>query len=959
MHVTDLRIDDFGCFLNARLDDLSDELVVIGGPQRAGKTTFMQAIRQFPSGVSRGGDLPPATDEYRVDAEITHEGYRYRHVLNGYAAPSIAPIDGGPELDVDDLFGPVTARQYRQLFTISLDELQQLPPGIDDAEDLARVLLGGAYGDIADIPDVQQAFADGAHEIGLKRGNPAATTTDLHPPYQQIQDGIEARRTASRQVEEHDSVTDELEAKRAEQVEVDARIDETRTERDRLSVLQELFESIQRLDELDATLEDADIDAAAAFPIHRTDRLEHLEGQFDEAVEELEEAKRTFERNAELGSSTAYRDWLTANERQIDALEGDRKLLADRIERVSAEDEALTDRRAEIESEIGALHAAWDPSFEHVDVVETSFVDSAEIADLAATVEERRQTRRTLEEELDERRSRLATLHAELEEMEETEDTETRVTFSKWKPAIVATVAIAIGTGIGVLVNPLLGGLVGLVILAVGLYAIDFSTTVEPSIDTEPRQHVKGQIATLESEKVARENQLDTVSAELEDAETDLEALATDLGLPDTLRARSIADFYECVVDLARRIEIYRRDRAQWNSDREELVDALQEVDEALEEHSADGWSVEAPVADADVLLSQLEAAAADLDLAREVRTAMNDRQDCIEEIQAVLIAWREVLTIDRSTDDETVREYVREFYEQADHVTDVLENVEKREELENRITSRLTNPSAKSAFDALREDDEPWMDVVRDAAAEFVDTTSIEDEIGEIEGVLEELRDCREELREQILELETRQDELASEDDLIAAQAQIDEGRVEFERVGEAYAVNRIAEEMVSQLHERLMSDVVHSLIDDASEIFASVTRDYEGIELGGELQDLEFRALRSDGPDHEVGELSRATAEQLFLSVRLARIRQTEAELPVVIDDAATNFDPDHCSRVFDIIGELATMNQVFFLTCHPAFIKLTERCGGSTQYWLLDDGVFTRTDDVGVLERRLLAD
>jgi uncharacterized protein YhaN len=161
----------------------------------------------------------------------------------------------------------------------------------------------------------------------------------------------------------------------------------------------------------------------------------------------------------------------------------------------------------------------------------------------------------------------------------------------------------------------------------------------------------------------------------------------------------------------------------------------------------------------------------------------------------------------------------------------------------------------------------------------------------------------------------------------------------------------------MVSQLHERLMADVVHSLVDEASAIFSNITQAYDGIELDGELQDLEFRALRSSGPHHGIGELSRATAEQLFLAVRLARIRQTRTELPVVLDDAATNFDPDHVSRVFDVIDELAATTQVFFLTCHPEFVTLSSEYASSAQYWALEDGVFTRTDDAEGLERRLM--
>jgi uncharacterized protein YhaN len=203
MRLQTLRIDDFGCFRNARLDDIAEDLVVIGGPQRAGKSTFMKALRQFRGGVSRGSQMPPATDEYRIDAEITHNGSQYRYVLNGHATPSISPIDGGPELSIDDVFGPVAERQYQQLYTISLDELRRLPPGIDDAEDLAQVLLGGAYGDIAEIPEVQETFRKRAHDIGLKRGDPSAKTTDLNAPYRMIRGGMDARREASKQVDEY------------------------------------------------------------------------------------------------------------------------------------------------------------------------------------------------------------------------------------------------------------------------------------------------------------------------------------------------------------------------------------------------------------------------------------------------------------------------------------------------------------------------------------------------------------------------------------------------------------------------------------------------------------------------------------------------------------------------------------------------------------------------------------
>lgn len=105
-----------------------------------------------------------------------------------------------------------------------------------------------------------------------------------------------------------------------------------------------------------------------------------------------------------------------------------------------------------------------------------------------------------------------------------------------------------------------------------------------------------------------------------------------------------------------------------------------------------------------------------------------------------------------------------------------------------------------------------------------------------------------------------------------------------------------------------------------------------------------------------HGVSELSRATAEQLFLAVRLARIKQTEVSLPIVIDDAATNFDPGHAARVFEFLDGLAETSQVFFLTCHPGFVHLASSNGAESQYWRLDDGRFKRMDNSEALQRRL---
>ena len=70
----------------------------------------------------------------------------------------------------------------------------------------------------------------------------------------------------------------------------------------------------------------------------------------------------------------------------------------------------------------------------------------------------------------------------------------------------------------------------------------------------------------------------------------------------------------------------------------------------------------------------------------------------------------------------------------------------------------------------------------------------------------------------------------------------------------------------------------------------------------------------------------LSRATAEQLFLALRLSYIENLSGAnpvLPVLMDDVLVNFDHDRRSAAAKVIAEFARNRQVLFFTCHPATV------------------------------------
>jgi uncharacterized protein YhaN len=77
------------------------------------------------------------------------------------------------------------------------------------------------------------------------------------------------------------------------------------------------------------------------------------------------------------------------------------------------------------------------------------------------------------------------------------------------------------------------------------------------------------------------------------------------------------------------------------------------------------------------------------------------------------------------------------------------------------------------------------------------------------------------------------------------------------------------------------------------------------------------------TEGPPLTTDQLSRGTAEQLYLAMRLAFVREYAKHagpLPLVIDDILVNFDPLRGRAAILALQAIATTHQVLVFTCHP---------------------------------------
>ncbi len=144
-------------------------------------------------------------------------------------------------------------------------------------------------------------------------------------------------------------------------------------------------------------------------------------------------------------------------------------------------------------------------------------------------------------------------------------------------------------------------------------------------------------------------------------------------------------------------------------------------------------------------------------------------------------------------------------------------------------------------------------------------------------------------------------------------------------ERLAEAtdrYLVLAVASRLLAEAQERYQRERQPEVVRSASRHFATMTGGrYTGLTVPLGDGRIEVFDTRANARTSEV--LSRGTAEQLYLAVRLGLIGQlgeVGSGLPVLMDDVLVNFDPGRRRGAAEAIAELASERQVVFFTCHP---------------------------------------
>lgn len=220
--------------------------------------------------------------------------------------------------------------------------------------------------------------------------------------------------------------------------------------------------------------------------------------------------------------------------------------------------------------------------------------------------------------------------------------------------------------------------------------------------------------------------------------------------------------------------------------------------------------------------------------------------------------------------------------------------------------------------------------------------------ERADLEPSIEEFRQAEEEAVRRHQSLTEAMQRIARSDRIAELERRRDALEVELEAALRKYLVLGTARALLQRTLWRHERERQPQVVASAAAHFERVT----GGRYAGLLADVAadgkqtLRVLSRTNEAIDAANLSRGTIEQLYLCLRLGladSFAERSVSLPIVLDDVLVNFDPDRARAVAAELVASARSHQVVFLTCHPHLAEMLLAAGSdaSTESQLVELG------------------
>ena len=294
-------------------------------------------------------------------------------------------------------------------------------------------------------------------------------------------------------------------------------------------------------------------------------------------------------------------------------------------------------------------------------------------------------------------------------------------------------------------------------------------------------------------------------------------------------------------------------------------------------------------------LLSDRERAKEQEEEGRRLLERQKQRLEVVEEEQAAL------LMAGGANDAEDFRRRAQQHRERLD--------LERQRAEFVRNLERLSGPGER--YEAFLE------------ALAGSDLVSLNDEVARLSERVAEVEAVRNSLLEERGGIDNALAQLTSEEESSALRIRRGTLLEQLQEYAREWSRLTIAESLLERTRLKFEQERQPGVIQHAQSFFSNITgRRYQ--RLYAPIGEQTITVTDGTGASRQPGELSRGTREQLYLALRFGLIREfgEHAErLPVVVDEALVNFDPERARLAAESFTQLAETNQVLVFTCHPA--------------------------------------
>lgn len=171
-------------------------------------------------------------------------------------------------------------------------------------------------------------------------------------------------------------------------------------------------------------------------------------------------------------------------------------------------------------------------------------------------------------------------------------------------------------------------------------------------------------------------------------------------------------------------------------------------------------------------------------------------------------------------------------------------------------------------------------------------------------------------------LKIET--EKLLTDDTFQQKQQLFEMKKAEFAQLAKQWAVRQVTVEAIKGMMKELKDKKLPEVLHGADRLFRELTGGaYVSLTI---LENGLFQAIAQNGMRYPIVELSQATKEQAYISLRLslAMAMEKTAPFPILMDDPFVHFDETRLSRMMTIVENLSEHHQFIYFTCHGKMVE-----------------------------------